>query len=106
VQTVTAALKNKGRVARRGSDVVTAGPRGEAAVVTSVERGGPADRAGIASGDVIVRVGDKPVRPRTGRQHHRRGQRAGDARADEHREKRQPGNVDVQLARIPIGETK
>jgi serine protease DegQ len=62
VQTVAALLKTKGRVQRAWLGLSAAAPpRGEGAVVVSVERGGPADRAGIAPGDLIVRVGQRPV---------------------------------------------
>ena len=104
VQTVVATLRTKGRVSRSWLGMSTAtAPRRDGALVTGVDRGGPAERAGIAAGDVIVRVGDKPVRhaqdvnavvignePET----HvpmdivRRGKHA---------------NVDVQLARVPGG---
>ena len=61
VQTVAASLKAQGRVARAWlglSARVT--PGGEGARVVTVDRGGPADRAGIAPG--IVQVGEKRVR--------------------------------------------
>ncbi len=62
VQTVASALRTKGRVARAWLGVSTAPPqRGEGALVVSVEPDGPADHAGIAPGDVIVRFGEKPV---------------------------------------------
>ena len=63
VQTVAASLKAKGRVARAWLGLsARVPPAGEGAVVVTVDRGGPADRAGIAPGDIIVRVGDKQVR--------------------------------------------
>jgi len=63
VQTVTAILKTEGRVARAWLGLSTrTPPRGEGALVAAVERDGPAERAGIAPGDVIVRFGNKEVR--------------------------------------------
>jgi S1-C subfamily serine protease len=62
VQTVASALKTKGRVDRGWLGVSTAPPpHGDGASVVAVERNGPAERAGIAPGDVIVRIGEKPV---------------------------------------------
>jgi serine protease DegS len=63
VQTVVATLKAKGRVARSWLGMSTAtAARGEGARVLGVDRDGPAERAGIVDGDIVVRVGDKPVR--------------------------------------------
>jgi serine protease DegQ len=63
VQNVAAILRTKGRVARAWLGMSTAGvPRGEGALIVTVERGGPADRAGIAPGDVIVRLGESEVK--------------------------------------------
>lgn len=62
VQTVASALKTNGRVARAWLGITTGAPSsGNGAVVIAVQADGPADHAGILSGDVIVRVGDKPV---------------------------------------------
>jgi S1-C subfamily serine protease len=62
VQTVVAILKTKGRVSRAWLGLWTGPSRqGEGARVVAVERDGPADRAGIAPSDVIVRVGERPV---------------------------------------------
>jgi S1-C subfamily serine protease len=38
-------------------------PAAQGAFVASVMPGGPADRAGVATGDIITRVGDTPVDP-------------------------------------------
>jgi S1-C subfamily serine protease len=62
VQTVASALRTKGRVARAWVGVSTApAQRGEGALVVQVDPDGPADRAGVAPGDVIVRFGGTPV---------------------------------------------
>jgi serine protease DegQ len=62
VQTIAEALKAKGRVARAWLGVSTAAPpRGQGVLVVAVEHGGPAARAGIDAGDVIVQIGEKHV---------------------------------------------
>ena len=62
-QKVVASLKKNGRVARGYLGVSTAGGgRGQTgAAVVAVQRGGPADRAGVVPGDVIVRLGDHAI---------------------------------------------
>jgi S1-C subfamily serine protease len=63
VQLVATALRSSGRVARAWLGVTTApSSGGGGARVVAVDRDGPADRAGIVAGDVIVRIGDRPVR--------------------------------------------
>ena len=60
---VVASLKKQGRVARGWLGVSTeANPRGAGAIVVAVQRGGPADRAGITPGDVITHLGDVEIR--------------------------------------------
>src|SRR6266508_1769657 len=62
-QKVVASLQKQGRVARGYLGVSTsAAARGEhGAMIVAVQPGGPADRAGMAAGDVIVRLGDRSV---------------------------------------------
>jgi serine protease DegQ len=62
-QKVVASLKKNGRVSRGYLGVSTAGGgRGQTgATVVAVQRGGPADRAGVVPGDVIVRLGDHAI---------------------------------------------
>ena len=63
VQTVAAGIKAKGQVARSWLGLsARVPPGGEGAVVMAVDREGPAARAGIAVGDLIVLVADKRVR--------------------------------------------
>jgi len=107
VQTVVATLKTKGHVARSWLGISTAGgPRSDGALVAGVERDGPADRAGIAPVDFIVRVGDKPV-------HHAQdvnniviGNEPGTHVPMEIVRSGKHTSVDVQLARIPNGASK
>ena len=62
-QKVIASLKKNGRVARGWLGVsTTAVGRGQpGALIIAVQKGGPADRAGIQPGDVIVRFGDHAI---------------------------------------------
>jgi S1-C subfamily serine protease len=107
VQTVVAALKAKGRVARSWLGMSTAkGPEGDGALVVGVERDGPADRAGIAPGDLIVRVGNKPVRHAQDVNTIVIGNEPGTHVAMNLVRGGKHGSVDVQLARNPNGDTK
>ncbi|HVF64612.1 MAG TPA: trypsin-like peptidase domain-containing protein [Casimicrobiaceae bacterium] len=61
-QQVVASLQKSGRVTRGYLGVSTALPRGQkGALVSGVQRGGPADRAGVEPGDVIVRLGEREI---------------------------------------------
>ena len=62
-QRVVASLEKNGRVSRGFLGISTqAESSGQpGAMVASVQRGGPADRGGIAPGDVMVRVGDRAI---------------------------------------------
>ncbi|HEY1328734.1 MAG TPA: trypsin-like peptidase domain-containing protein [Casimicrobiaceae bacterium] len=62
-QRVIASLEKTGRVARGWLGVSTqATPAGQTgALVVAVQRRGPADRAGIAPGDAIVKLGDRSI---------------------------------------------
>ena len=63
VHAVAANLKANGRVARGWLGLSTGAEPGRAgARVIEVERDGPAERAGIAPGDVIVRIGEAEVK--------------------------------------------
>ena len=59
-QRVVASLEKNGRVARGwlGISTQAAAPGQPGVLVASVQRGGPADRAGLATGDLMVRLGE------------------------------------------------
>jgi S1-C subfamily serine protease len=59
---VVASLEKTGRVARGYLGVSTqAAPSGQGALVAAVQQRGPADRAGLAPGDIVVRLGDHTI---------------------------------------------
>jgi serine protease DegQ len=62
-QKVIASLKKNGRVARGwlGISTTQAAPGQPGALVVAVQRGAPADRAGLVPGDVIVGFGDQRI---------------------------------------------
>jgi len=63
VQTVVASLKAHGRVARGWLGWwAHEASQGDGALLVAVDRDGPAYRAGIVAGDVVTRVGERPVR--------------------------------------------
>jgi serine protease DegQ len=62
-QKVVASLQKNGRVARGWLGVSTAAapPGHRGAMIVAVQRGGPADHASMAPGDIIVRLGERPI---------------------------------------------
>jgi serine protease DegQ len=61
-QKVVDSLQKNGRVSRGYLGVSTsAAPGGKGTLVVAVQRGGPADRAGLRQGDIIVRIGERAV---------------------------------------------
>ena len=107
VQTVIATLKTKGRVTRSWLGLSTGmGARGTGALVVGVERDGPADRAGIVPGDLIVRVGDKPVRHAQDVNNIVIGNEPGTHMPMDIVRSGKHAKVDVQLAPVPKREPK
>lgn len=60
-QKVVASLKKQGRVARGWLGVSTGSTSRPGALVVAVQPGGPANRAGLAPGDIIVRFGERDI---------------------------------------------
>jgi serine protease DegQ len=61
-QKVVDSLQKNGRVSRGYLGVSTsAAPGGKGTLVVAVQRGGPADRAGLRQGDIIIRIGERTV---------------------------------------------
>jgi S1-C subfamily serine protease len=62
-QRVVASLEKNGRVARGwlGISTQAAAPGQPGVLVANVQRGGPADRAGLAPGDLMVRLGERTI---------------------------------------------
>jgi serine protease DegQ len=63
VQQVTASLAKTGRVTRGylGVSSAPAPPGRRGALIAAVQRGGPADRGGLAPGDIVVRLGEREI---------------------------------------------
>jgi S1-C subfamily serine protease len=63
VQQVVASLSQHGRVSRGYLGVSTeAAPRGRpGALIVAIQRNGPADRGGMAPGDIVVRLGEREI---------------------------------------------
>jgi S1-C subfamily serine protease len=63
VQQVVASLSRHGRVSRGYLGVSTeAAPRGRpGALIVAIQRNGPADRSGMAPGDIVVRLGEREI---------------------------------------------
>jgi len=102
VQSVVAILKTKGRVSRAWLGLWTGPPRqGEGARVVAVEREGPADRAGIEPGDVIVRFGERQVQRPQDVTSVVIGGEPGERRAIDLVRNGKPASVEVRLAPLP-----
>jgi S1-C subfamily serine protease len=106
VQTVVAILKTKGRVSRAWLGLWTGPPRqGEGARVVAVEREGPADRAGIEPGDVIVRFGERQVQRPQDVTSVVIGGEPGARMAIDLVRNGKPATVEVRLAPLPTQQT-
>jgi putative serine protease PepD len=102
VRAVTADLERDGRVRRAYLGVSTGVSRaGTGAVVRSVARGGPAERAGLRAGDVIVGIGGRRVSGSAEVSAAIFAARPGQTLRLEYRRRGHRRTVDVHLARRP-----
>jgi len=102
VRTVVVALQTQGRVARGWLGWWTdEAPHGEGVRVVAVERDGPAHRAGILPGDLIVRVGARPVQKVLDAANVILGSDPGTHVAVNVTRGGVPATLDVELARVP-----
>ena len=105
VQTVTASLKSQGRVARGWLGwAARPAPHGEGALVVAVERDGPAQRAGIVPGDLVMRVGTRPVHRLLDAANVVIGSDPGTHVAVEIVRRGVPTTVDLELAPVPASQ--
>jgi serine protease DegQ len=105
VQTVAASLKSRGRVARGWLGwTAYAGPQGKGVLVVAVEHNGPAHRAGIVPGDLLVRVGAHPVHRVLDAANVVLGSDPGTHLAVEIVRRGVPATVDVELAPVPASQ--
>jgi putative serine protease PepD len=102
VKPVIAALERDGRVRRAYIGVAMSAPaRGTGARLSSVVPGGPAARAGLRDGDVIVRLGTTPVRGTGDVSQAIFAARPGERLAVGYRRHGRARTADVRLARRP-----
>jgi len=102
VQTVVAALKSRGRVARGWFGWwADEAPHGEGVRVIAVERDGPAQRAGMVPGDILVRVGERPVQSLFDAANVMIGSDPGTHVPVEIAHRGVPATLDVQLGPVP-----
>jgi serine protease DegQ len=105
VQTVVALLKSRGRVARGWLGwAARAAPHGEGALVVTVERDGPAQRAGIVPGDLVMRIGERPVHRTLDGANVVLGSDLGTHVSVEIIHRGVPATVDVELAPVPASQ--
>jgi serine protease DegQ len=105
VQTVAASLKSRGRVARGWLGwAAKAAPQGEGALVVAVDRNGPAYRAGIVPGDLVTRVGARPVHRLLDAANVVLGSDPGTHVPVEFVRRGLPATVDVELAPVPASQ--
>ena len=105
VQTVAASLKSHGRVARGWLGwAAAARRRAKVRSSSAVERNGPAHRAGIVPGDLVMRVGARPVHRVLDAANVVLGSDPGTHVAVEIVRRGVPATFDVELAPVPASQ--